>query len=294
MTGHMFPDGIQKLSWFVIIQRVIKSASEDGIIRKRVWGVPRGGVHIAQLLSQHCQCELVDSPTDCEVIVDDLIDSGATREFWKSSQAKFWAPIDKSKNGDKNWYVFPWEKDDEESPEEHFRRFIQAMGGLGISEQNQIDTPKRVVKAFTELTSGLDIDPASVLNKRFAVEGLDEMVIVRDIPFASLCEHHLLPFTGLATVAYIAKNEAVGLSKIPRLVHCFARRPQMQERLAQQIASTIMEQLDTVGAACFIRGSHTCMKIRGIQSDGEMVTSAMLGLFRDDSVARSEFLSLTK
>lgn len=156
------------------------------------------------------------------------------------------------------------------------------------------DTPARVTKAWRELTSGYSMDPAQILSTTFAVD-FDEMVVVRRIPFASLCEHHILPFTGHATVAYIPDPEGgrvVGLSKLARLVDCFARRLQVQERMTGQIAQAIEENLRPIGVGVVITASHTCMSIRGIERAGEMVTSSMLGGIREDPAARSELLAL--
>ncbi|MDE0895621.1 MAG: GTP cyclohydrolase I FolE [Planctomycetota bacterium] len=276
--------------------RGVANLAGDRFRGAKVWGVPRGGTHIALLLAAHAGAEMCDFPDDANIIVDDIIDSGATRDLWKASHpdVKFWAPFDKTIPEGVNlpYIVFPWEDVTDEDPEAHFRRFLQSLGGLGLDDECMVETPARVVKAYRELTQGVSVDAALTLAKRFPVEGLDEMVIVRDIPFWSLCEHHLLPFSGTATVGYLAKGEAVGLSKIPRLVQAFARRPQMQERLAQQIAATLHEELDTQGAGCVIRGSHTCMNMRGVRSGGEMVTSHLLGNFRSDPAVRAEFLSL--
>lgn len=154
-----------------------------------------------------------------------------------------------------------------------------------------LDTPKRYVKAFHELTEGYKQDPADILSRVFDGENYDEMVVVRGIEFTSLCEHHLLPFVGEATVAYIPDGKVVGLSKIPRLVHCFAKRLQLQERLTKQIADAIMERLAPLGVGVIVRASHSCMRLRGVRCRGEMVTSTLLGNFREPAV-RQEFLSL--
>jgi len=266
----------------------------------KVWGVPRGGIHVAQEMAHRLGCEIVEDPEHATIIVDDIVDSGATRDRYREEfpSTQFVGVIDKTLDPTwaDIWVVFPWELHDQmdDRPEEHYRRFIQSMGGLGLSPDNLLETPRRVVKAFQELTQGIDQSPSDILSKRFGVDGLDEMVIVQDIPFSSLCEHHLLPFTGTATVAYIAKDFAVGLSKIPRLVACYSQRLQMQERLAQQIAGALMGELETAGAACLIRASHSCMGMRGIRSGGQMIASSLLGVFRDDPTARAEFLALAR
>ena len=120
------------------------------------------------------------------------------------------------------------------------------------------------------------------------------MVVVRNIPFYSLCEHHMLPFHGTATVGYIPTDRVVGLSKIARLVNCFGRRLQIQEQMTRQVVDAIMKHVDPVGAACVIKATHTCMAMRGIRSDGETGTSALAGAFLDKPEARAEFMSLAR
>ena len=155
------------------------------------------------------------------------------------------------------------------------------------------DTPLRVVKALKEMTRGYDEDPATILSKTFNEE-CDEMIVVSGITFTSLCEHHLLPFTGTADVAYIP-GKVVGLSKLARLVDCFAKRLQIQERMTAQIANAIIEYLNPKGVAVVIKGHHACMSCRGIKKSGAvMVTSSMHGVFKDNALARSEFLELCK
>ena len=153
-------------------------------------------------------------------------------------------------------------------------------------------TPARVARAYDELMSGLRDDPRRHLKTIFH-ERYDEVVLLRDIEFNSLCEHHLLPFTGRAHVAYLPDGKVVGLSKLARLVDGYARRPQVQERLTTQIADALMEELNPIGAACVIEAVHTCMTIRGARKPGStMVTSALRGLFKENPSSRSEILSL--
>lgn len=153
-------------------------------------------------------------------------------------------------------------------------------------------TPGRVARAYAELLSGLRRDPRIHLKTVFQ-ERYDEVVLLRDIEFNSLCEHHLLPFTGRAHVAYLPDGKVVGLSKLARLVDGYARRPQVQERLTTQIADALMEELNPIGAACVIEASHTCMTIRGVKKPGStMVTSALRGIFKDNPASRHEILSL--
>jgi GTP cyclohydrolase I len=155
-----------------------------------------------------------------------------------------------------------------------------------------LDTPTRVARMYAEVFAGLEVDPQAVSMVTFP-EDHREMVILRDIPFASFCEHHLLPFTGMAHIGYIPNGRIVGLSKLARLVETFARRPQVQERLASDIADTLMETLQPDGVAVLIEATHTCMTIRGVQKPGAtMVTSAVRGGFRNRSATRAEFFTL--
>jgi GTP cyclohydrolase IA len=156
-------------------------------------------------------------------------------------------------------------------------------------------TPERVEKALRFLTSGYRQDVGDVLNEALFVEDYDEMVVVKDIDFFSLCEHHLLPFIGKAHVAYMPNKKIVGLSKIPRLVEMYSRRLQVQERLTTQIANTLNEVLQPRGAAVVMEAVHLCMIMRGVEKqNSKAVTSAMLGVFRDRSETRAEFMELIK
>jgi len=154
-------------------------------------------------------------------------------------------------------------------------------------------TPERFEKAFRFLTSGYQQDPEKLLNGAMFTVCYDQMVLVKDIEFYSLCEHHLLPFFGKCHVAYIPDKKVVGLSKIPRLVNMFARRLQIQERLTNQIANSIQQKIAPLGVGVVIEGRHLCMAMRGVEKENsQTVTSAMLGSFKDNPQTREEFLSL--
>jgi len=164
--------------------------------------------------------------------------------------------------------------------------------GENPDREGLIKTPNRVARAYGELMAGLHTDPKAHLKTVFH-ESYDEVVLLRGIQFHSLCEHHLLPFTGVAHVAYLPDGKVVGLSKLARLVEGFARRPQVQERLTTQIADALMEELSPIGAACVIEATHTCMTIRGAKRTGAvMVTSALRGIFKENPSSRSEILAL--
>jgi GTP cyclohydrolase I len=154
-----------------------------------------------------------------------------------------------------------------------------------------LQTPRRVLQAMREMTAGYNEDPAEILSTTFE-ETSDELIVLRGIEFYSICEHHLLPFYGTASVGYLP-GEVVGISKLARLVHCFARRMQIQERLTRQVAEAIQEHLKARGTAVVIRAHHLCMGCRGVKLPGtELITSSMLGTLRDDAVTRGEFLRL--
>jgi GTP cyclohydrolase I len=170
---------------------------------------------------------------------------------------------------------------------------ILSLVGENPSREGLLRTPHRVAKAYEFLTSGYKQDINTLLNGAIFTEKYDEMVIVKDIDFFSLCEHHLLPFYGKAHIAYIPKGKIVGLSKIPRIVDMFSRRLQVQERMTRQIADTLYETLEPDGVAVVIEGKHLCMMMRGVEKQNSIATtSAMLGSFRDDERTRNEFLKL--
>ncbi len=173
----------------------------------------------------------------------------------------------------------------------------QLLAGLGEdpSREGLLDTPKRVESSMRFLTSGYGTDVDAMLNNALFTVDYNEMVIVKDIDFYSLCEHHLLPFFGKCHVAYIPNGKVVGLSKIPRLVDIYARRLQVQERLTNQIANTLLEKINPLGVAVVTEATHLCMAMRGVEKQNSVaVTSAMLGAFREDARTRSEFLNLIK
>ncbi|MEO7664805.1 MAG: GTP cyclohydrolase I FolE [Candidatus Limnocylindrales bacterium] len=164
--------------------------------------------------------------------------------------------------------------------------------GEDPSRQGLVATPDRVHRMYLELTAGYHVDPERLVNDAIFEVDYSEMVVVKDIPFYSLCEHHLLPFFGTAAVAYIPRGRVVGLSKIPRIVEMYARRLQVQERLTQQVADFVNERLNPQGVGVVIEATHLCAVMRGIRKPGTiMTTSAVLGLFRSRDRTRAEFFS---
>lgn len=276
--------------------------SELRLRNTRVWGVPSGGSVIAPYVAKVMGATVVPTLAEAHLIVDDLVDSGRTAGrliqeycmkedqtfdalFRKPSSPKDVAPGAIVKEG---WLHFPWE--DVSGPEDAVVRLLQGIGE-DPTRDGLKGTPGRVVRALREMTSGYAVDPKEVLSTCFE-QYYDEMVILRGIEFASMCEHHMLPFVGEVDVGYVP-GKVVGLSKLARLVDCFAKRLQIQERMTLQIAEAIREHLDAKGVAVVVRARHSCMGCRGVKKPGaEMVTSAMLGVLREKSEARAEFLAL--
>ena len=172
-------------------------------------------------------------------------------------------------------------------------RTLLAEIGEDPSREGLTGTPDRVRRMYDELTAGYHVDPDELLSGACFTVDYDEMVVVRDIEFFSLCEHHLLPFIGHAHVGYLPRGRVVGLSKIPRIVDMYAKRLQLQERLTVQVADFLMERLEPKGVACVIEATHLCTMMRGVKKqEATMVTSSMTGTFRRDARTRAEFMGL--
>ena len=174
------------------------------------------------------------------------------------------------------------------------RRLLAELGE-DPSREGLLNTPRRVEKALKFLTSGYTADVDTVLNNALFTVDYNEMVIVKDIDFYSLCEHHLLPFFGRCHIAYIPQGRVIGLSKIPRIVEIFARRLQIQERMTSEIGETIKRAIDPLGVAVVLEATHLCMAMRGVEKQNSFaITSAMLGVFQNDARTRMEFLELIR
>lgn len=266
-----------------------------------LYGWPRGGIPAVYLVADALRalqvgCRLASVPDNAHYIIDDIVDSGATRERAAANypQARFLALVENSPN----WVVFPWEvqaSGEDASAEDVAVRLLQWIGE-DPSRGGLRETPARVMKAWKEWTSGHGVDPSPML-KTFedGAEGSDEMVVVQDIPVYSHCEHHLAPFFGKATVAYIPNGKVVGLSKLARVVDVFSRRLQVQERLTNQIADCLQEALNPLGVGVTLQCRHMCMESRGIKAPGcSTVTTALRGAIKEQPQARAEFLSFVK
>jgi GTP cyclohydrolase I len=247
----------------------------------KYYGVPRGGQPVAAMLNP------VDTPEEADVIIDDLIDSGRTRDrflvYNKPFVALFNKKTDERIKG--KWLVFPWEKN-EQPAEDAVVRLLEFFGE-DPTREGLVDTPKRYLKFFKEFFAVPEFNFTT-----FDSEGMDEMILQKDIPFFSLCEHHIAPFFGVAHVAYIPEGKIVGLSKLARTVDLFSRKLQNQERISSQIAHKLQDELSPLGVAVCLKAQHLCMTMRGVKKhDTQTVTTKLLGSFLHDSRARSEFFS---
>ena len=261
----------------------------------RVFPVPRGGVPVVYLLQAALPTvRVVGHQDQADIIVDDLIDSGATRARFDGKP--FYALYDKQQEPDLGWLVFPWEGSPSNSIEDNVVRILQYIGEDPVRE-GLLETPARVVRSWKELFSGYQMNVADVF-KTFDVK-YDELVILQDVEMWSTCEHHMLPFFGRAHVAYIAAGRVIGASKLARLVEVFSRRLQVQEQIGMQVVDALMTHLQPKGAACIIEARHLCMSARGVSKQHSvMKTSAMRGIFLEDSsaglAARAELMSLLR
>lgn len=308
MTDKQILTNAEVLDLAMVAARQIEAPAGTPVAT--VYAIPRGGISAAYAIRSYVDFHMVDDPADADFIVDDLIDSGTTmqrvieqatanrqpagRKFIPGRAApRPVVLIDKRTDPFRDkWIVFPWESTLEGSAEDIVLRLLQFVGEDPTRGGLQ-ETPARVAKAWQFWCNGYDRDPAELF-KTFedGAESVDEMVLVRDIPFYTHCEHHLAPFFGTATVGYIPNGKVVGLSKINRLVDLFARRLQVQERLTTQIADAIMDGLQPKGVGVLVTARHLCMESRGVCQQGHStVTNALRGVMKE-GLPRQEFLSL--
>lgn len=259
-----------------------------------MYGVPTGGMILAGFLKK---LTVVHTPELADIILDDIEDSRRTRLFYldKYPTARFVALITKGVDfGTDEWLTLPWEREHPAGPrtiEDNITRLLQYIGE-DPARDGLKDTPRRVIKSYSELYGGYGKDPKDIFTV-FENDGYNSMVILKDIELHSTCEHHMLPFYGKAHVAYIPNDgKIVGISKLARLVDIFAKRLQVQERIGEQVTKALMEYLDPKGAACVIEAKHMCMCARGVgKQNSVMVTSSLKGEFMNDQAVREEFLN---
>ena len=287
---------VEHIAWTDVQTEANRLADRwTGVDLDGVYGIPQGGAPVACLVASSLGLPVVDVPTDRTLVVDDLVDSGATLTRYADhhTDALYRKPSSPPTLASKartveGWVHLPWERDG--SPTDAVVRLIEWIGE-DPHREGLLDTPKRVTKAWRELTEGYHLQAADVLSTTFT-EPCDEMIVLSGIEFASTCEHHMLPFTGTATVGYIPDGKVVGLSKLARLVDMYARRLQIQERLTNQIAEALQDHTNARGVGVVVSAHHTCMSLRGMRKGNTtMTTTRLIGAMYDDARARSEFLT---
>ena len=287
-----------------LCKRLVKTIVNSGFWKHdrpaKLFPIPRGGVPAAYAFTNHFNAVVVDDPQDADFFFDDIIDSGATMVKWCSDYpgTSFLALMNKTAIDypiRDSWIVFPWEAGNESSVTDNITRVLQYIGE-DVTREGLLDTPARVAKACGDWFSGYGRDPAEVL-KVFAdgAEDYDQMIVVKDIPLYSKCEHHVADIFGTATIAYIPDGKIVGLSKLSRLTDIFARRLQVQERLTNQIAGALQEHLAPKGVGVLIKARHMCMESRGICQQGHhTITTSLTGAFLNELATRAEFMALAR
>jgi len=262
--------------------------------RLKIWGIPRGGVYAALVYKAAApdDVDIVGTPEEADLLVDDIIDSGVTAKEYSEKYKKDVLALVVKEPGNTDWIVFCWEHAQNElGPEENIKRILQYIGE-DVEREGLRETPSRVVKSYSYIFGGYKEDVSKVM-KVFKEESSDEMIVLKDIEFYSTCEHHMQPFFGKAHIAYIPDGKVLGVSKLARVLEIYARRLQIQERLTDQITEAIMKHLEPLGAACMIEAKHFCMICRGVEKQNSiMMTSSLKGAFKDKPEVRSEFLTL--
>ena len=272
------------LTWEEVDYRLTQLPLEG----ERIWGIPRGGAVCAGIARQ-VGLNIVETPESATVALDDVIDSGATSA---SVMARYGLPtlalVNKEVEGVDSWVHFPWEETPDVDIGESVRRVIEYLGD-DPRRDGIVGTPARVVKSWDVLFGGYNRDASTLLT--WFEDDTDEMIISKDIRFFSTCEHHMLPFFGTAAIGYIPNGKVMGISKLSRVVDCYARKLQIQERLTRQIGELINPYVE--GVAVHVEAQHLCMMARGVsQQDSAMVTNYLTGPFRDKPEARAEFLGM--
>lgn len=290
---------------YVVSKSILQLCKNLNLDVCNIFPVPRGGIPAAYAVLNQLTTtaqrhfKLVDHPVYAHVILDDIIDSGETKLRYVDEYptAAFFALIDKTIEYKNHWVVFPWEHGESKGSgiEDNIRRLLQFVGE-DSEREGLLETPARVAKAWAHWTSGYNVNIPDLL-KVFedGANGYDEMVVVRNIPIYSKCEHHLADIIGDATIAYIPNGRIVGLSKLSRVADAFSRRLQVQERLTAQIADALDTHLKPKGVGVIVKARHMCMESRGICQQGHhTITSALRGVIKTEPCARAEFLNLAK
>ena len=286
------------------IMKAVAKVLASGKHYSKVFGIPRGGHYPAAIIARHLNAEQVFDPSLIDkttLLVDDLVDSGSTRDEWKTRTgcdfcAVYVTDADKADyfgeiKAPNDWIVFPDESGC--GIEENAKRILQYIGE-DVTREGLIETPKRMRRAWDEVFAGYKTNPHDLV-KTFVQGTCKEMVILKHAEFFSYCEHHFFPFFGHCSIGYLPNQKVIGVSKLARLLDCYSRRMQIQERMTTQIADFLETELEAKGVYVVCEGVHFCMTSRGVRKqDASMVTSAIRGAFIDDAALRAEFLSLVK
>lgn len=277
------------------LAELVKEGYKHGASYGSIYGIPRGGVPVAVILSSKLGLPLVDEVQPDSLVVDDLVDSGKTLEKYPDNDTAvlYAKPHSRDKANYQvavleGWIEFPYEQTNEDV-EENFRRILEYLGE-DPTREGLVETPKRYIKFMKQF-----LTPEEFNFTTFENEGTDEMIIQKDIPFFSLCEHHTAPFFGTATVAYIPGERIVGLSKLARTVKYYAGRFQNQERITQQVADRLEKELAPLGVAVTLKARHFCMEMRGVKThDVHTVTTKVTGVFKEKPETRAEYMGYIK
>jgi len=278
------------------IEELWKLIGRSNCLPDNIYGIPRGGIPVALELSRMMHLPIVATPTEGSLIVDDLVDSGETL---KKFPAHVTAVLYKKPHSPEpsfhvetldGWIEFFYEKT-EQDMEDNIRRMLEYIGE-DPNREGLKDTPKRVIKMYNEVFGGYKRDESELFKAVFTSD-IDSMVVVKDMPFYSHCEHHLVPFFGTAHIGYIPNGKVLGLSKFARLVRVFAKRLQIQERLTVQVADAIEKHLAPKGVMVILEAQHLCMSMRGVRKPNtKAVTSVAKGAFKESEKTRAEFMRL--
>lgn len=284
------------------ITKAATKVKASGRAYANVFGIPRGGHYPAAVIARILGLEQVFDPQRIgreTLLVDDLVDSGKTRDEWKARTgcdflAVYVTDADKADyfgevKAPNDWLVFPDESGS--GIEENAKRILQYIGE-DVAREGLLETPKRMRRAWDEIFAGYKTDPHDLV-KTFVQGTCKEMVILKHAEFYSTCEHHFFPFFGHCSIGYLPNKKVIGVSKMARLLDCYSRRMQIQERMTTQIADFLEKELEALGVYVVCEGVHFCMTSRGVRKqDASMVTSAIRGEFVNNHALRAEFLSL--
>ena len=269
------------IEWQDIYARVNKIIEKYSFGTK-FYGIPRGGQVVAGLTGN-----AVNNIKEADVIIDDIYDSGDTAKKYEKYNLPMEFVYDKREEPNLPWIVFPWENEFNRGFESDIVRLLERIGE-DPKREGLIDTPKRVVKAWLELTTPPDFNPTT-----FDSKGYNQMILEKGITFYTFCEHHMLPFFGTVDIGYIPKDTIIGISKLPRTVEYYSKQLNTQEYFTDNIANYLWNKLNPAGVGVIVRGRHLCQEMRGIKKRGEMTTSCLKGVFMKGN-ARQEFLDLCK